>query len=78
MNTSRTSTHMGLIAMAALWALPGHGAHRRPGHAPLAAASLRFWLASLLLLLWLYRSGRMSALRTLWGANGRAWPVLAP
>lgn len=46
---------------------------------PLAAASLRFFLAGLLLVLWLYRSGRMGALRVLgprqWGG---AWPALLP
>lgn len=40
---------------------------------PLAAASLRFLLASFVLLLWLYRSGRMGALRAL---NTRQWAGL--
>ncbi|WP_050875021.1 DMT family transporter [Comamonas testosteroni] len=75
MNTSRTSTHMGLIAMAALWGASWPwGRIVAQAMPPLAAASLRFWLASLLLLLWLYRSGRMSALRTLGGSQ---WAGLA-
>lgn len=41
---------------------------------PLAAASLRFFLAGLLLVLWLYRSGRMGALRVL---EPRQWAGLA-
>lgn len=41
---------------------------------PLAAASLRFFLAGLLLVLWLYRSGRMGALRVL---GPRQWGGLA-
>jgi drug/metabolite transporter (DMT)-like permease len=78
MNTSRTSTHLGLIGMAALWGASWPwGRIVAQAMPPLAAASLRFWLASLLVL-WLYRSGRMGALRP-WGlANGRAWPALAP
>lgn len=50
MNTSRTSTHMGLIAMAALWGASWPwGRIVAQAMPPLAAASLRFWLASLLL-----------------------------
>lgn len=41
---------------------------------PLAAASLRFFLAGLLLVLWLYRGGRMGALRVL---EPRQWAGLA-
>lgn len=41
---------------------------------PLAAASLRFLLASVVLFLWLYCSGRLSALRTL---GLRQWTGLA-
>lgn len=41
---------------------------------PLAAASLRFWLASLVLVLWLYRSGRIGTLRSL---RPRQWMGLA-
>lgn len=41
---------------------------------PLAAASLRFFLAGFLLVLWLYRSGRMGALRVL---GPRQWAGLA-
>lgn len=41
---------------------------------PLAAASLRFFLAGFLLVLWLYRSGRIGALRVL---GPRQWASLA-
>lgn len=66
MHTHRTFTHLQLIGMAALW-----GASWPWGRAvaqampPLAAASLRFWLASAVLLLWLWRSGRLGSLRAL-------------
>lgn len=40
---------------------------------PLAAASLRFLLASAVLMLWLYRSGRMGALRAV---HARQWAGL--
>ncbi|MDR0214101.1 MAG: DMT family transporter [Comamonas sp.] len=66
MNLSRTSTHLGLIGMAALWGASWPwGRIVAQAMPPLAAASLRFLLASLLLVLWLYRSGRMGALRVL-------------
>ncbi|WP_313572232.1 DMT family transporter [Comamonas terrigena] len=71
MHTHRTFTHLQLIAMAALW-----GASWPWGRAvaqampPLAAASLRFWLASAVLLLWLWRSGRLGSLRAL---STRQW-----
>lgn len=71
MQTHRTFTHLQLIGMAALW-----GASWPWGRAvaqampPLAAASLRFWLASAVLLLWLWRSGRLGSLRAL---STRQW-----
>lgn len=71
MHTHRTFTHLQLIGMAALW-----GASWPWGRAvaqampPLAAASLRFGLASAVLLLWLWRSGRLGSLRAL---SARQW-----
>ena len=71
MHTHRTFTHLQLIGMAALW-----GASWPWGRAvaqampPLAAASLRFGLASAVLLLWLWRSGRLGSLRAL---STRQW-----
>jgi len=75
MNTSRTSTHLGLIGMAALWGASWPwGRIVAQAMPPLAAASLRFFLAGFLLVLWLYRSGRMGALRVL---GPRQWGGLA-
>lgn len=75
MNTSRTSTHLGLIGMAALWGASWPwGRIVAQAMPPLAAASLRFFLAGVLLVLWLYRSGRMGALRVL---GPRQWAGLA-
>ncbi|MEN2433376.1 DMT family transporter [Comamonas sp. F1-6] len=75
MNTSRTSTHLGLIGMAALWGASWPwGRIVAQTMPPLAAASLRFFLAGFLLVLWLYRSGRMGALRVL---GPRQWAGLA-
>ncbi|KGH30424.1 MULTISPECIES: DMT family transporter [Comamonas] len=75
MNTLRTSTHLGLIGMAALWGASWPwGRIVAQAMPPLAAASLRFFLAGLLLVLWLYRSGRMGALRVL---EPRQWAGLA-
>lgn len=75
MNTSRTSTHLGLIGMAALWGASWPwGRIVAQAMPPLAAASLRFFLAGFLLVLWLYRSGRMGALRVL---GPRQWAGLA-
>ncbi|WEE75377.1 DMT family transporter [Comamonas testosteroni] len=75
MNTLRTSTHLGLIGMAALWGASWPwGRIVAQAMPPLAAASLRFFLAGLLLMLWLYRSERMGALRVL---GPRQWAGLA-
>ncbi|KOC22230.1 membrane protein [Comamonas testosteroni] len=75
MNTLRTSTHLGLIGMAALWGASWPwGRIVAQAMPPLAAASLRFFLAGLLLVLWLYRGGRMGALRVL---EPRQWAGLA-
>lgn len=66
MNSSRYSTHLGLVGMAALWGASWPwGRVVAQSMPPLAAASLRFLLASSVLLLWLYRSGRLGALRAL-------------
>lgn len=66
MNSSRYSTHLGLVGMAALWGASwSWGQVVAQAMPPLAAASLRFILASLVLFLWLYCSGRMKALRAL-------------
>jgi drug/metabolite transporter (DMT)-like permease len=75
MNFSRYSTHWGLVGMAALWGASWPwGRIVAQTMPPLAAASLRFLLASAVLLLWLHRSGRMGALRTL---NARQWAGLS-
>ena len=61
--------------MAALWgASSPWGRIVAQAMPPLAAASLRFFLAGLMLVLWLYRSGRMGALRVL---EPRQWAGLA-
>lgn len=74
MNTSRASTHLGLIGMAALWGASWPwGRVVAQAMPPLAAASLRFLLASVVLLLWLKRSGRMSTLGAL---DARQWAGL--
>ena len=71
MNSSRYSTHLGLIGMAALWGASWPwGRVVAQAMPPLAAASLRFLLASVVLLLWLYRTGRIDTLRAL---NIRQW-----
>lgn len=71
MNTTRYSTHLGLIGMAALWGASWPwGRVVAQAMPPLAAASLRFLLASAVLLLWLARTGRMGRLRSL---VGRQW-----
>jgi drug/metabolite transporter (DMT)-like permease len=66
MNASRYSTHFTLIGMAALWGASWPwGRIVAQSMPPLAAASMRFVLASVVLVLWLYRSGRVAELRTL-------------
>ena len=75
MNASRYSTHWGLVGMAALWGASWPwGRIVAQSMPPLAAASLRFLLASAVLLLWLHRSGRTGALRAL---GPRQWMGLA-
>ncbi len=71
---------MGLIGMAALWGASWPwGQLVAQAMPPLAAASLRFLLASLVLVLWLYRSGDRTALRALhigqWAGMGCASAV---
>lgn len=66
MNASHWYTHLALIGMAALWGASWPwGRIVAQSMPPLAAASLRFMLASVVLVLWLYRSGRISTLRSL-------------
>lgn len=75
MNSAKYSTHLGLIGMAALWGASWPwGRVVAQAMPPLAAASLRFLLASAVLLLWLARTGRMGRLRSL---AGRQWLGLA-
>ncbi|MEG1768480.1 MAG: DMT family transporter [Comamonas sp.] len=63
MTRTRYSTHFGLIGMAALWGASWPwGRVVAQAMPPLAAASLRFMLASVVLLLWMQRSGRLPAL----------------
>lgn len=72
---SRYSTHLGLVGMAALWGASWPwGRVVAQAMPPLAAACLRFLLASTALLLWLHQSGRMGTLRTL---RPRQWGGLA-
>ena len=66
MNASRYSIHLSLIGMAALWGASWPlGKVVAQAMPPLAASSLRFILASLVLVVWLYRSGRMKGLLAL-------------
>lgn len=66
MNASLYSTHFTLIGMAALWGASWPwGRIVAQSMPPLAAASLRFVLASVVLVLWLYRGGCAAELRTL-------------
>jgi drug/metabolite transporter (DMT)-like permease len=66
MKTSKYSTHIGLVGMAALWGASWPwGQVVAQAMPPLAAASLRFILASFILVLWLHRSGRVKALQAL-------------
>ncbi|ARU04341.1 EamA family transporter [Comamonas serinivorans] len=72
MTSLRYTTHLGLLGMAALW-----GASWPWGRVvalsmpPLAAACVRFALASLVLVLWLFGSGRMATLRAIRGPQWR-------
>ncbi|KLN58348.1 DMT family transporter [Variovorax paradoxus] len=75
MTFSRYSTHLGLVSMAALWGASWPwGRLVAQSMPPLAAACLRFLLASAVLAVWLCRSGRLRALRAL---TARQWLGLA-
>lgn len=75
MPSSNTSTHLKLLGMAALWGASWPwGRVVAQAMPPVAAASLRFVLASLVLLFWLHRSGRMKTLLTL---SSRQWVGIA-
>lgn len=75
MNTQHILTQLGLIGMAALWGASwSWGRIVAQAMAPLAAASLRFLLASIVLVIWLHYSGRMATLRAL---KSRQWAGLA-
>lgn len=66
MNSLQTSTHLRLIGMAALWGASWPwGRVVAQNMPPLAAASLRFLLASAVLCVWLWRSGLLPELRSL-------------
>ena len=66
MTSPRYSTHFGLIGMAALWGASWPwGRVVAQAMPPLAAACLRFVLASAVLLLWMQRSGRLSSVARL-------------
>lgn len=63
MTQPRYSTHLGLMGMAALWGASWPwGRVIAQSMPPLAAAFVRFLLASVVLLLWMQRSGRLPAL----------------
>ncbi|WP_028601020.1 DMT family transporter [Ottowia thiooxydans] len=78
MISARYSTHLGLVGMAALWGASWPwGRVVAQAMPPLAAACLRFVLASVVLLLWLKGSGRMHTLGALraqqwWGLTAAA------
>ncbi|MGB3070229.1 MAG: DMT family transporter [Ottowia sp.] len=72
---SRYSTHLKLVGMAALWGASwAWGRVVAQSMPPIAAACVRFLLASVVLIVWLRHSGRMRTLRTL---NRREWWGLA-
>ncbi|OWQ93823.1 EamA family transporter [Roseateles aquatilis] len=74
---SHLSTHLRLIGMAVLWGASWPwGRVIAQAMPPLAAASCRFLLASLILLAWLHRTGRLAALRG-WTASRWAGMTLA-
>ncbi|WP_369327206.1 DMT family transporter [Alcaligenes nematophilus] len=71
MKSSNYSVHLRLLGMAALWGASWPwGRVVAQAMPPLAAASLRFLIASAILLLWMSWSGRLQSLRTL---NSREW-----
>ncbi len=68
------STHLRLIGMAALWGASwSWGRVVAQAMPPLAAASVRFLIASLALLLWLSHSGRLKSIAAL---DRRQWQGL--
>lgn len=68
---SHLSTHLRLVGMAVLWGASWPwGRVLAQSMPPLAAAACRFLIAGAILMLWLQRTGRLSALRT-W--NARRW-----
>lgn len=72
---SRYSTHLGLIGMAGLWGASWPwGRVVAQSMPPVAAAGVRFVLASVVLGLWLRQTGRFGALR---GLDSRQWWGLA-
>lgn len=71
MKNALMATHLRLVGMAALWGASwSWGKVVAQSMAPLAAASLRFLFASVVLLLWMHRA---SALRDLRKLSGRQW-----
>ena len=65
----QTASHLRLIGMALLWGASWPAGRVVAQHMPsLAASGLRFLLAALVLLPWLYWAGGMSALKT-WSAK---------
>ena len=71
MKNTLMATHLRLVGMAALWGASwSWGKVVAQSMAPLAAASLRFLFASVVLLLWMHRA---SALRDLRKLSGRQW-----
>lgn len=75
MASSNFPTHLRLLGMAAFWGASWPwGRVIAQSVPPLAAASTRFVLASLVLVLWLYRSGRLEAMLAL---SARQWGGMA-
>lgn len=75
MKLQHPSTHLGLVGMAALWGASWPwGRVVAQSMPPLAAAALRFLLASAVLLLWLHRAKGLQTLRAL---SARQWGGLA-
>lgn len=75
MHPSNTPTHLRLLGMAGLWGASWPwGRVVAQAMPPLAAASVRFVLASIVLLFWLHRNGRLRSLREL---TTRQWVGLA-
>ncbi|EKU30953.1 amino acid metabolite efflux pump [Alcaligenes sp. HPC1271] len=71
MKSPNYSVHLSLIGMAALWGASWPwGRVVAQAMPPLAAASLRFLIASVALLLWMSWSGRLKAYAHLTPENG--------